>query len=147
MMATYLSGGIRTPGARITLLDMNEEELRDLVRKERKKNKNLKQRVKDLLASPDWFEAEGNKGGSIVRIQRVHRKVGKTWEKAEGIVHLTIGDTCLFTIDQDISVAALAAILTWTKDQGFEAILKKHCGRDGVPLFRIDQDGVRDEGQ
>lgn len=77
------------------------------------------------------LEVEGNNGGSYVRVTEVR----------EGMVRLEVGETCVVTVDQEISVAALAAILTHARDRGFQAVLDEYCGRGGgTPALRVDED-------
>lgn len=132
---------MRQAGQRITFLDMNEDELRDLVRKLRKEKVRLKQRLKQAQQSPDWFEAEGNRGGSIVRLEKVYEKDFKTVK--EGMVRLTVGETCVYTVKQEVSVAGLAVVLTYAKDQGFQKMIDAYMqtpGALGSPEISIDHD-------
>lgn len=64
------------------------------------------------------FEVQGNNGGSYVEIASLEN----------GMCQLTVGETCVQTIDMPISVSALSAILTWAKDQGFQRILDHYSG-------------------
>lgn len=59
---------------------------------------------------------EGNKGGDYVQITETDR---------EGVVHLEVGQCCVVTIDEEVSVMTLASILTIAKDKGFEAVLRE----------------------
>lgn len=89
----------------ITIYDMNEEELREVIKRERKQRLSLRKRVKELeRAQPIYVEVEGNKGGSYVRLMKA---------SAEGMVHLEVGESCVVTVQQEISVAALAIVLTY----------------------------------
>lgn len=84
---------------------------------------------------------EGNNGGSFIELSDAR---DTDYKPREGMVHLKVGETCIHTIDQDISVCALAAILTWCKDQGFQNILEKYFGYDeyGVDKFTLDEDPI-----
>lgn len=132
---------MRLPGQRITFLDMNEDELRDLVRKLRKEKRRLKDRLKQAKQSPDFFEADGNRGGSFVRLEKVWEKDFKTVK--EGMVKLTVGETCIYTVQQEVSVAGLAAVLTYAKDQGFQKLIDAYMqtpGAGGSPRISIEHD-------
>ena len=61
------------------------------------------------------IEVEGNNGGSYVRIEEVR----------EGVVELSVGETCVTTVKQEISVVALAGILTRARDIGFRKMLQE----------------------
>jgi len=78
---------------------------------------------------PQSIHVEGNNGGSYIQIEET---------ETEGMVRLEVGETCVVTIDREISVCALAAILTWCKDYGFEEILRDY-ERDGT-FFSLDKD-------
>lgn len=82
-----------------------------------------------MLTDPDEFEVEGNNGGSYVRIT----SLGK------GMCRIAVGETCVTTINMDMSVSALAAILTWANDRGFQKILDEYSGNRGGG-FKVDQD-------
>jgi hypothetical protein len=56
-------------------------------------------------------EVEGASGGSYVRIEG---------NDTEGGCHLTVGHSCVTTVDMDIPVTWLAAVLTHAKDIGWE---------------------------
>ena len=124
-----------------TFLDMNEDELRDLVRKLRKEKLRLKERLKKAQSSPEFFEADGNRGGSFVRLEKVYEKDFKTVK--EGMVRLSVGETCIRTVRQEVSVAGLAAVLTYAKDQGFQNMIDAYFqtpGAAGSPVISIDHD-------
>ena len=125
---------------RRTLLTMNEDELRDEVRKLRKQKARLKERLDIAKALPDHFEAEGNNGGSFVRIS--HARDDK-FRVIEGMVRLEVGETCIVTVQQDISVVGLAAILTRCKDIGFQKVVDEYLGTTaagGCPKISVDHD-------
>lgn len=85
------------------------------------------------IAYPDTLEVEGNKGGSYVRLDRAGMP--------EGMVRLEVGETCVRTINQDISVAALAVILTVAKDIGFQKIVDEYCrSGNGTPIVSVEHD-------
>lgn len=65
---------------------------------------------------PNRFAGEGNNGGSFVTIDETGR---------DGVVRLRVGNHCVITIDQEISVVALAQILTGAKDIGFAKMMKE----------------------
>lgn len=126
---------------RRTILTMNEDELRDEVRKLRKQKKRLKDRLDQAKRSPDWFEADGNRGGSFVRLSRVWGDDFRTAK--EGMVRLEVGETCIVTVQQNVSVVGLAAVLTYCKDQGFQQLIDAymktpHAG--GCPPISIEHD-------
>lgn len=75
------------------------------------------------------ISVEGNNGGSYVRIEEL---------EADGMVRLEVGETCVVTIDQEISVCALAAVLTWAKDLGFEEVLREY--ERGGTFFSVEKD-------
>lgn len=64
---------------------------------------------------PEFIEVQGNNGGSFVAIARTER---------DGVVHLNVGHDCVIRIDQEITAAALAAILAHAKDIGFQKMLE-----------------------
>lgn len=74
---------------------------------------------------PNRFSAEGNNGGSFVTLD----ETGK-----DGVVRLRVGNHCVQTVDQEISVVALAQVLTWAKDRGFRNIMK-----DAIPEWGYDE--------
>jgi hypothetical protein len=77
---------------------------------------------------------EGNNGGSYVTITEL---------KTKGMVHLEVGETCVHTVDQNISVSALAAILTWAKDEGFQKIVDSYLSRGGgSPAILVTEDAI-----
>ena len=81
--------------------------------------------------APSSLEVQGNRGGSYIRLTEIR----------EGMVHIEVGETCVRTIDQEISVAALAAILTWASDQGFQSILDQYWRQpSGTPAIHLDRD-------
>lgn len=128
-------------GQRVTFLDMNEDELRDLVRKLRKEKRRLKDRLDQAKRSPDWFEADGNRGGSFVRLSKVWNDDFRAAK--EGMVRLEVGETCIVTVQQDISVAGLAAILTRCKDVGFQKIVDEYLATPnagGCPRISVEHD-------
>ncbi len=68
--------------------------------------------------APDFYaslEVEGNNGGSYVRIER---------EDNSGDVFLEVGESCVRTVSQKISVVALAGFVTRAKDIGFRKMLE-----------------------
>jgi len=80
------------------------------------------------------IEIQGNRGGSYVRISVI----------SEGMVHLSVGESCVTTIDQEISVAALAAVLTQCHDEGFQAVVDRYLERGGgSPIISVESDGGR----
>lgn len=118
---------------------MNEDELRDLVRKLRKEKRRLKERLKKAQQSPDFFFADGNRGGSYVRLAKVYKHDFKTVK--EGIVHLEVGETCVVTVDREISVVGLAAILTYAKEVGFQKMVDDYLAiGGGSPIISVDHD-------
>jgi hypothetical protein len=77
------------------------------------------------------FEVQGNRGGSYVRITSIDN----------GMVHLEVGETCVVTVDQEISVAALAAVLTSAKDNDFQNVVDEYLSRGGgSPEIRVEHD-------
>lgn len=91
-------------------------------------------------AEPRTLEVEGNNGGSYVRITEVREGIVRL-RVGEGIVHLRVGETCVVAVDQEISVAALAAVLTWARDRGFQATLDEYAAHGGgSPYLRVDVD-------
>lgn len=85
------------------------------------------------VAYPDRFMVEGNRGGSYILLS--------TENMPEGMVHLEVGETCIHTVDMDISVAALAIVLTVAKDTGFQKIVDEYCRLpQGVPEIRVEHD-------
>ena len=73
---------------------------------------------------------EGSNGGSYIDISDAAEK---------GVVHLEVGETCVCTVDQEIGVAALAQILTWAKDYGFQKILDEYqANGGGSPSLRLN---------
>ncbi|MBN7763716.1 hypothetical protein JYP52_21490 [Nitratireductor aquibiodomus] len=127
-------------GTRTTFLDMNEDELRDLVRKLRKEKRRLKDRLKQAKASPEFFEADGNRGGSLIRIEKVFERDFKTVK--EGMVRLTVGESCVFTCrDLEISVVGLAAVLTQAYDIGFQKVVDAYLAKGGgSPSISVKHD-------
>ena len=88
---------------------------------------------KPRAPEPKWIEVQGNHGGSFILLT----------ETTEGMVHLEIGETCVRTVDCDISVCALAIILTVAKDRGFQSIVDEYLastGGRGSPEVRVDRD-------
>lgn len=84
-----------------------------------------------LPTLPYSSEVQGNRGGSYIRITPI----------AEGMVHLEVGETCVVTVQQDISVAALAAILTFASDRGFQKIVDEYLsGGGGSPAISVEHD-------
>ena len=54
---------------------------------------------------------------------------------------IAVGETCVHTVDQEISVVALAAILTWAKDRGFQAICDEYYESGyGTPPVSTERD-------
>lgn len=85
------------------------------------------------------LEVQGGNGGSYVRIEEAAN---------EGMIHLQVGETCVITVNQFISVRALAVILTRAKDVGFEKLIDEYClspGGGGVANVPIDQDMPKGE--
>lgn len=78
---------------------------------------------------PRSIEVTGNNGGSYVRLTEVGR----------GMAEIEVGETCVVTVNQKISVSALAAILTSAKDKGFQSILDDYSNRGGT-AFKVDED-------
>lgn len=78
------------------------------------------------------FQAEGNNGGSYVRLTEI----------GEGMLHLEVGETCIRTIDQQISVTGLACILSRAKELGLEAMLNDYlrCARGSNTSIQMDSD-------
>lgn len=76
------------------------------------------------------FSGEGNNGGSFVTIDPTDR---------EDVVKLRVGNHCVITIDQEIGIVALAQILTFAKDKGFDGILKAEFYKwgyyEGIPAW------------
>jgi hypothetical protein len=62
------------------------------------------------------YSGEGNNGGSFITIDETNR---------DDVIRLRVGNHCAITIDQEISVVALAQILTSAKDIGFEKMLNE----------------------
>lgn len=83
-------------------------------------------------ACPNACFAEGNNGGSYVTMRDDGR---------EGFVFLEVGETCVRTVKMEISVVALAAILTWAKNHGLEKILDEYWP-DRKPGWAIDHDPI-----
>lgn len=81
---------------------------------------------------PQVASVEGNNGGSYVTLRDDGR---------EGFAYLEVGETCVRMVQAEISVVALAAILTWAKDYGFEKILNEYWP-DREPGWGIDQDPI-----
>lgn len=84
----------------------------------------------------DECYAEGNKGGSYVRLRR---------SDTEGMVHLEVGETCVHTVNQEISVVALAAILTAARNEGFQEVVNRYLGSPGgtgCPAIRVESDKI-----
>lgn len=78
---------------------------------------------------------EGNRGGSFVAI------TGTT----EGMVLLEVGESCVNTVCQEISVAALAAILTAAKDKGFQQVVDDYLALGGgQPVIHVHKDVHKD---
>jgi hypothetical protein len=77
------------------------------------------------------IEVQGNRGGSYVRVD----------EQRDGMIFLEVGETCIRTISQEISVCALAVILTAAHDEGFQNILDRYFasaeGR-GSPIVMLE---------
>ena len=76
---------------------------------------------------PNRFSADGNNGGSFVTLDETGR---------DGVVRLRVGNHCVITVDQEISVVALAQVLTFAKDRGFKEILTEafpEWGYEGIP--------------
>lgn len=88
--------------------------------------------MKGRHVCPQSCGVEGNNGGSYV----ILRDDGR-----EGFAHLEVGETCCRTVKMEISVVALAAILTWAKDYGFEKILNEYWP-DKEPGWALDQDPI-----
>lgn len=127
-------------GQRTTFLDMNEDELRDLVRKLRKEKRRLKERLKQAQTDPEVFEASGNRGGSFIRIEKAFEEDYKTPKK--GVVRLSVGETCVYIIrEMDISVAGLAAVLVQAHDIGFQKMVDDYLAKGGgSPAISVDHD-------
>jgi hypothetical protein len=81
---------------------------------------------------PNRFSGEGNNGGSFVTIDETG---------TDGVVRLRVGCHCVITVDQDISVVALAQILTTAKDEGFEGMMKRGFSafeyHEGIPNWAL----------
>ena len=75
-------------------------------------------------------ELEGGNGGSYVRVS----------PEANGMLYLEVGESCVVTVKQKMSVRALAAILTHAHDIGFEKFiedyLRKGGGQAAIPIDR-----------
>lgn len=70
---------------------------------------------------PDSINVEGNNGGSYIFIEAT----------SEGMVRLEVGETCIKTVDMEISVTGLACILTRCKDIGFQKMLNDYFDSPG----------------
>lgn len=68
---------------------------------------------------PNRIHAEGNSGGSYISMEDI----------GDGKVALDVGETCVQTVRQEVSVVDLAVILTWAKDYGFQKILDEYYGK------------------
>lgn len=97
-------------------------------------------RVRTTVVPSRDVSFEGNRGGSYIRVHDAYDKKGRP---IEGMMHLEVGETCVRTIDQDISVAGLAMILTAAKDHGLQATVDDYLGTSGAmgsPVVSIDHD-------
>ena len=63
------------------------------------------------VTTPTWVEVEGANGGSFVFLEESQRK---------GFCRVRVGHSCVITVDQDVPVTWLAAILTRAKDAGLK---------------------------
>lgn len=81
---------------------------------------------------PQSCSVDGNNGGSYVTMRDDGR---------EGFVYLEVGETCVRTVQAEISVVALAAILTWAEEYGFEKILEEY-GYDKSRGWACDDDPI-----
>lgn len=76
--------------------------------------------------------AEGNRGGSFIELEKT---------SVEGMLHLCVGETCVITVNQAVSVAGLAAILTYAKDRGFQKVVDEYLETaGGSPVISVDYD-------
>ena len=81
---------------------------------------------------PRSLEVEGNRGGSFVTLIE---------ESREGMVRLEVGESCVVTVQESISVAALAIILTAAKDRGLQKVVDDYLAiGGGSPVVKIDRD-------
>lgn len=77
------------------------------------------------------LHVEGNRGGSYITLT----------ETSIGMVRLEVGETCVITVNQEISVAGLAAVLTYCKDRGFQQIIDEYLARGGgQPAISVEHD-------
>lgn len=63
---------------------------------------------------PTSFEVQGARGGSFVRLSRTDN---------EERVHVEVGHSCVITVNQEIPVTWLAAVLTHAKYIGFSSAM------------------------
>ncbi len=67
------------------------------------------------MAKESYHYVEGNNGGSFVALRETDRA---------GIVRLEVGETCVVTIDEEVSVVGLSAVLTIVKKIGWDKFIK-----------------------
>ena len=73
----------------------------------------------ELKAAHERFHVEGNKGGSYVTLEPIR----------DGVLRLGVGDSCVVAINSlEISVVALAALLTSAHDQRIPSALRSTIG-------------------
>lgn len=122
------------------LEDMTCEELIYRVKRLRKEKRRLKERLDNARRSPDWIEIEGSRGGSFVRLQKAWDDKGRI---IDGMARLEVGETCVVTVQQEISIAALAIVLTAAKDRGFQKVVDEYLATpagSGCPAIRVEAD-------
>lgn len=80
---------------------------------------------------PNRVSVQGNNGGSYVELSDER-------DLPNGMAYLEVGETCVRTVAQPISVVALAMILTWAKDYGFQKIVDNYCQNEGYENISVD---------
>lgn len=79
-------------------------------------------RRKPRVAYPDSLEVTSARGGSYVRIS-------PTGE--DGMIELTVGESCVNTVRTTLSVSGLAVILTAARDKGFQKVVDEYLAQGG----------------
>lgn len=94
--------------------------MRSLLKRARSALRRQTVELRQLRRQVGRFIIEGNNGGSYIELEHTLDDKGKP---IEGMLHLEVGETCIVTVDQSISVAAFACILTQCKSVGFQKML------------------------
>jgi hypothetical protein len=125
--------------ARNTFMDLDVEGLRAMVIKLKRKVRRQEATIKYLKQGQE-FNGESIRGGSLIRVRHA---LDDKFNPIPGMAHLEVGETCIYTVNQDISIQGLACLLTYCRDIGFEKVLSDYLvspGAMGSADSRIDKD-------